>query len=422
MNVALQCSICTELFTEPHTVDCGHTFCYQCLKQWLQIRKQCPTCRKPLTRRPMLTFTVQHQVEIYLAHFTSKSEGDSYKQRVENERNVIDPWQDIFRKERNTTYLEDVEDDTRRCLQCNWELVGQQCVNCGEIYHDAPEDSEEGESVNTGDEAESVTDANESDRDFIVDDDVVDYEDSDSADEILDADIASNSESEGEHSPPSRGRNGKNRQRRQSPVFVDLANDSDSEANDDDDESILDGTKRSTPFVSSDDDDFQLPVNRPQKRKRQNTFKSKTRKVIALDDSDEDDAVIPESSNGRTLNDLTPEPTIPELRTVSSSEDIESSQNASKKRIIRDTSEEERSGSESDQKEDSSPDQISDDDEDDLEHGLLELDGMASNQATNHTNGEITKPKSKKSKKHKHKKHKHQSKSEKRKEKGKAKA
>ncbi|KAI9283427.1 hypothetical protein BC943DRAFT_99484 [Umbelopsis sp. AD052] len=58
---ALQCAICTELFTEPHTVDCGHTFCYQCLKQWLEIRKQCPTCRKPLTRHPMLSFTVQHQ-------------------------------------------------------------------------------------------------------------------------------------------------------------------------------------------------------------------------------------------------------------------------------------------------------------------------------------------------------------------------
>ena len=23
MNIALQCAICTELFTEPHTVDCG---------------------------------------------------------------------------------------------------------------------------------------------------------------------------------------------------------------------------------------------------------------------------------------------------------------------------------------------------------------------------------------------------------------
>ncbi|CAO3685221.1 unnamed protein product [Umbelopsis ramanniana] len=391
----------------------------------------------------MLSFTVQHQVEIYLAHFTSKSEGESYQKRVENGKNVNDPWQNIFRKERTTTYLEDVEDDTRRCPECNWELVGQQCVNCGEVYHDAPDDSEEGESVNTGDEeVESLMDANESDHDFIVDDDVVDYEDPDSADEILDADAGSDTEHDDEYVTPSRRRN---RHTRQPAVVVDLSSDSDSESDsddDDDDEENVSAmtTKRSAPIVSSDDDDFQLPLNRQKMQKTQETFKIRKRKVITLDDSDEDEVGHPEPSDSHAVSESSPDPTNGKKRIISSDEEEEeeeeeeeSSQGSNKKRAIRDSSDDEQGNSEMDKRVDSSHEQDSDDDEDedddddddDLRQGLLELDEMVANRATSHTIGETTKvisKKSKKNKKHKNNKHKHNSKSDKQKGKGKAKA
>ncbi|GAB5590063.1 E3 ubiquitin ligase [Umbelopsis nana] len=138
---ALQCSICVELFTDPQTVDCAFA-----------------------------------AVEIYLTHLSSPSERDNHRKRVESGKEVLDPWANIFHRDRPTTYLQDDEDDTRRCLRCNWELVGQECVNCGEMYYDAPDDSDEGESVNTR-ENESEQDDNESVDSFVVDDDVVDYED-----------------------------------------------------------------------------------------------------------------------------------------------------------------------------------------------------------------------------------------------------
>ncbi|CAM0134754.1 unnamed protein product [Umbelopsis sp. WA50703] len=290
---ALQCSICVELFTEPHTVDCGHTFCYQCLKQWLEIRKQCPTCRKTLTRRPMLSFTIQHQVEIYLAHLAPKSENENYRKRVETAKDTSDRWENIFHKERKTTYLEDIEDDTRRCPSCNWELVGQECVNCGEIYHDAPEDSEEGESVNTDYEngEESGDDDSESQNSFVVDDDVVEYSDDSQGlhDEVENLDDEDSEEEYGTRLKKRKRAQGS----RSSPVIVNLGSSSEeSEAEND----FQEGEQE-----SDEDDDFQSPP--PQRKKRDKKHKKSNiskRRVIALDDSDEENMPETSPTNGKS--------------------------------------------------------------------------------------------------------------------------
>ena len=53
----LQCAICHELCTEPKTLPCLHSFCYECLKKWVESKKQlennsaflkefkCPCCQ-----------------------------------------------------------------------------------------------------------------------------------------------------------------------------------------------------------------------------------------------------------------------------------------------------------------------------------------------------------------------------------------
>ncbi|KAJ7996231.1 hypothetical protein DPEC_G00234900 [Dallia pectoralis] len=46
----LCCPICTEMFTEPVSLDCQHTFCKSCIEQSLKTLQQCPICRSALFR------------------------------------------------------------------------------------------------------------------------------------------------------------------------------------------------------------------------------------------------------------------------------------------------------------------------------------------------------------------------------------
>ncbi|XP_072098591.1 E3 ubiquitin-protein ligase TRIM65 isoform X1 [Mobula birostris] len=50
----LSCAICLELFTEPVTTPCGHSFCRRCLSDYLDRQQlpTCPACRATFERRP----------------------------------------------------------------------------------------------------------------------------------------------------------------------------------------------------------------------------------------------------------------------------------------------------------------------------------------------------------------------------------
>ena len=49
----LTCSICQEIFDDPHRITCGHTFCKNCLNQWEKQSRNglCPLCRKKYNKR-----------------------------------------------------------------------------------------------------------------------------------------------------------------------------------------------------------------------------------------------------------------------------------------------------------------------------------------------------------------------------------
>ncbi|KAJ1816362.1 E3 ubiquitin ligase, partial [Coemansia sp. RSA 2599] len=64
LSEALQCTICIETFSSPHTLSCGHTFCKECLVQWLAVSMMCPTCRAPVDQRPALSYTIQEMVSL----------------------------------------------------------------------------------------------------------------------------------------------------------------------------------------------------------------------------------------------------------------------------------------------------------------------------------------------------------------------
>uniref|UniRef100_A0A673YHK5 Uncharacterized protein n=1 Tax=Salmo trutta TaxID=8032 RepID=A0A673YHK5_SALTR len=49
----LCCAICTEIFTDPVSLSCQHTFCKRCLEPTLEagLTPRCPECRAPITDR-----------------------------------------------------------------------------------------------------------------------------------------------------------------------------------------------------------------------------------------------------------------------------------------------------------------------------------------------------------------------------------
>ena len=56
------CRICIRPMYEPYTTQCGHTFCYSCLRQWFDrghIKKTCPDCRAHVQNQPAPAFLVR---------------------------------------------------------------------------------------------------------------------------------------------------------------------------------------------------------------------------------------------------------------------------------------------------------------------------------------------------------------------------
>ncbi|XP_061560280.1 E3 ubiquitin-protein ligase rnf8 isoform X2 [Phycodurus eques] len=44
----LQCIICSELFIEAVILNCAHSFCCHCIKQWRKKKEECPICRQAI--------------------------------------------------------------------------------------------------------------------------------------------------------------------------------------------------------------------------------------------------------------------------------------------------------------------------------------------------------------------------------------
>lgn len=44
------CAICQSGFQKKVNVDCGHEYCFSCIKSWVKMNNQCPLCKKPTTK------------------------------------------------------------------------------------------------------------------------------------------------------------------------------------------------------------------------------------------------------------------------------------------------------------------------------------------------------------------------------------
>jgi hypothetical protein len=66
------CVICLEVFVEPTSLDCGHTFCSNCITDWKKLNYSCPTCRATeqmtLRKRAEIRNMINKVYEIFGGH------------------------------------------------------------------------------------------------------------------------------------------------------------------------------------------------------------------------------------------------------------------------------------------------------------------------------------------------------------------
>jgi len=128
----LRCTICFNYLKDPHTLECGHTFCKKCLKRLAQIAKEdspgvrlrklglsCPTCRHSFPAKPSLkgriptNIVLKHMVELWakesqlfkntavvkLRSVTSQTEVDNVQAEGGQERQSVEseePQEEVF--------------------------------------------------------------------------------------------------------------------------------------------------------------------------------------------------------------------------------------------------------------------------------------------------------------------------------------
>lgn len=124
----VRCPICHDAMAPPYVTRCGHSFCYSCLKRWLRRQLTCPICRKPVTKAP--TLNNQLYKTIKLLHTTtdrSRTADDRLKEWKLDRGRFTGLFPDPF-----------IEHglDGDRCSQCQWEVSGLSCDNCGAVFRE----------------------------------------------------------------------------------------------------------------------------------------------------------------------------------------------------------------------------------------------------------------------------------------------
>jgi Lon protease-like protein len=74
----LDCKVCTEIFVDPITTPCGHTFCKSCITRSLDHSDKCPLCRHPLTN---YTYFQHHPINMSIFNLLQSFYSELYSQR-----------------------------------------------------------------------------------------------------------------------------------------------------------------------------------------------------------------------------------------------------------------------------------------------------------------------------------------------------
>lgn len=113
MENELQCSICADLFINPTTLNCSHTFCQYCITTWKKKKKDCPICRTPIKsecRTLALDSFIEKMVDKLSSEMKQKRQ-EILKARIEIESNAV-LQENTRTRRRNESEEEDSEYET----------------------------------------------------------------------------------------------------------------------------------------------------------------------------------------------------------------------------------------------------------------------------------------------------------------------
>ncbi|KAG5362567.1 RING finger protein [Yarrowia sp. C11] len=295
----LECAICQSIMFVPFILDCGHNYCYPCLKQWFVNNNSCPECRTRICKAPTHSLTLKSLAES-ITDKMIRVEPSLKKPFARRKKEQVKPYTKDVKKKRvfpafasKSSHHLDEEDGVQRCSQCHWELEEEEdrCTNCGVWVNDGS-GREAAESINVDDEEEESDSrqpgeeiSDYEDDGFVVDDDEVD----DGGDVTGDVTILSDSQA----SSPA-------------PTSTVQIDDSDLDS---EDEQFLPKTKRQTEVTIDDSDDEEQEHS---KRKHNMIFDSdddqqtvsrtkKSRKIFS--DSEDDNGGQPRTESKAIFSD-----------------------------------------------------------------------------------------------------------------------
>lgn len=143
------CSICHDYMFVPMTTECGHSYCYTCLKTWFSSDTNrgglsCPECRTIVNRIPIVNTALQSWLNNTLDILgVKKNDDDRYKKLMSAQSAEVRTYQDdkkaddlfgnIF-KSSAQAIADESDDGIIRCSNCLWELDvdedTNECPNC----------------------------------------------------------------------------------------------------------------------------------------------------------------------------------------------------------------------------------------------------------------------------------------------------
>ena len=142
----LTCSICLELQSIPQILECGHSYCFECTKGWLEKSNQCPTCRHPILQKPIHNLPMDSQIQHFKSSLKMPIDSTKEKEDFEHYKNSKDAiWSELVSSHEYKIPFFDQEDQVSRCRNCFWELEIENapCPHCQLDFSGFPDESDE---------------------------------------------------------------------------------------------------------------------------------------------------------------------------------------------------------------------------------------------------------------------------------------